>query len=99
MQLRQVAIMLTSDCLFQKNSVFIKEIDWLKPNSHFSKLFNANIVDFNGNKDTILGLTSAHFPLYVLSEKLHFLEISPVRQKLWSFKCTMLNTLNSNFLK
>ena len=30
----------------------------------------------------------------MLSEKLHFLEIGPAHQKLWSFKC-MLKILNS----
>ena len=36
--------------------------------------------------------------LSVLSEKRYFLEIGPVNQKLWPFKCMMLKTLNSNFL-
>ena len=34
----------------------------------------------------------------MLSEKLCFLEIGPVNQKLWRFKCMMLKTWNSNFL-
>ena len=38
-----------------------------------------------------------YYSLSVVSEKLHFLENSPVHQKLWSFKCTLLKTLNSNF--
>ena len=33
----------------------------------------------------------------MLSDKLYFLEIGPVNQKLWPFKCMMLKTLNSNF--
>ena len=37
--------------------------------------------------------------LSVLPVKLYFLEISPVHQNLWSFKCTMLKILNSNFLQ
>ena len=40
-----------------------------------------------------------YYSLSVLSEKFCFLEISPVYQKLQSFKCTLLKTLNSNFLE
>ena len=35
----------------------------------------------------------------MLSAKPYFFEIGPEDQKLWSFVCTMLKTLNSNFLK
>ena len=35
----------------------------------------------------------------MLSEKRYFLEIGPVRQKLWSFKRTTQKTLDSNFLE
>ena len=45
---------------------------------------------FHGDTATILFLTSKYYPFSVLSEKLYFLEISPVYQKLWSFKCMML---------
>ena len=51
-----------------------------------------------GDKATILYLTLKYYSLSVLSEKLYFLEIGPVNQKLWPFKCMMLKTLNSNFL-
>ena len=44
----------------------------------------------------MLYLTSDYL-LSVLSEKLYFLEIGPVKQKLWSFQCAMLKTLNSDF--
>ena len=37
---------------------------------------------FHGNKATILYLTSKYCSLSVLSEKLFFLEIGPVHQKL-----------------
>ena len=53
---------------------------------------------FHGDKATILYLTLEYYSLSVLSEKLDFLEIGPVNQKLWPFKCMMLKTLNSNFL-
>ena len=53
---------------------------------------------FHGDKATILYLTLKYYSLSVLSEKLYFLEIDPVNQKLWPFKCMMLKTLNSNFL-
>ena len=53
---------------------------------------------FHGDKATILYLTLKYYSLSVLSEKLYFLEIGPVNQKLWPFKCMMLKTLNSNFL-
>ena len=39
-----------------------------------------------------------YYSFTVLSVKLYFLEIGPVHQKLWPFKCMMLKTLNSNFL-
>ena len=53
---------------------------------------------FHGDKATILYLTLKYYLLSVLSEKRYFLEIGPVNQKLWPFKCMMLKTLNSNFL-
>ena len=53
---------------------------------------------FYGDKATILYLTLKCSSLNVLSEKLYFLEISPVNKKLWVFKCMMLKTFNSNFL-
>ena len=43
----------------------------------------------------VLYLMSAHVPLSVLSPKLYFLEIGPINQTLWSFKCAMLKTSNS----
>ena len=54
---------------------------------------------FHGNKSTVLYLIVRYYSLSVLSAKLYFLEIDPVHQKLWSFKCTMLKTLNSNFIE
>ena len=53
---------------------------------------------FHGDKAAILYLTLKYYSLCVLSEKLYFLEIGPVNQKLWPFKCMMLKMLNSNFL-
>ena len=53
---------------------------------------------FHGDKATILYLTLKYYSLSVLSSKLDFLEIGPVNQKLWPFKCMMLKTSNSNFL-
>ena len=53
---------------------------------------------FHGDKATILYLAEKYYSLSVLSEKLYFLEIGTVNQKLWPFKCMMLKTLNSNFL-
>ena len=54
---------------------------------------------FHRNKTTIFNLTSECYSLYVLSAKLYVFTICPVDQKLWSFKCTMLKSLNSNFLE
>ena len=48
---------------------------------------------FHGNKAAILFLTKEHYSLSVLSEKLYFLQISPVHRKLWSFRCMLLKTL------
>ena len=53
---------------------------------------------FKGDKATILYSTLKYYSLSVLSEKLYFLEIGPVNQTFWPFKCTMLKTLNLNFL-
>ena len=53
---------------------------------------------FHGDKATIFYLTSKYYSLSPLSAKLYFLEIGPVYQKLWPFKCMILKTLNSNFL-
>ena len=43
-------------------------------------------------------LASKYYSLAVLSEKLYFVEIGPSYQKLWSFECIMLKTLNSIFV-
>ena len=58
--------------------------------------WTSNLKDhgFQGNKATIFYLTSEYYSLSVLSGKLYFLEIGPVRQKLWPFKCMMRKTLN-----
>ena len=48
---------------------------------------------FHGNTAAILFLTKEYYSLSVLSEKLYFIEISPVHQKLWSFRCMLLKTL------
>ena len=53
---------------------------------------------FHRNKATILYLTLKYYLLSVVSEKIYFLEIGSVNQKLWPFKCMMLKTLRSNFL-
>ena len=52
----------------------------------------------HGNKDTILVLGSVNFPMSVISTKLYFVEIGLVRQQLYIINCTMLKTLNSDFL-
>ena len=52
----------------------------------------------HGDKATIFYLNSEYYSLSALSAKLYFLEIGPVHQKLWPFKCMILKTLNSNFL-
>ena len=52
----------------------------------------------HSNNGTILLLGFANVPMSVISTKLCFVEISSVHQKLSIFKCTMLKTLNSNFL-
>ena len=53
---------------------------------------------FHGDKATILYLTSEYYSLSVLLAKPYFIEIGPVHQILWPFKCMMMKTLNSNFL-
>ena len=53
---------------------------------------------FHGDKATVLSLTLKYYSLCVLYEKFYCLQIGPVNQKVWPFKCMMLKTLNSNFL-
>ena len=53
---------------------------------------------FHRNRATILYLTLKYYLSSVVSEKIYFLEIGSVNQKLWPFKCMMLKTLHSNFL-
>ena len=62
--------------------------------------WNSNLKghSFHGDKATIFYLTSEYYSLSMLSAKLYFLEIGPVNQTLWPFKCMMLKTLNSSFL-
>ena len=64
----------------------------------FFQTINFKCHSLHGNMATILYLTSEYDSLSLLCQKLYFLEIAPVHQKLWSFKCTMLKKLNSNFL-
>ena len=52
----------------------------------------------HGNKGTILLLGSVNAPRSVISTKPYCIEIICVFQKLLIFKCTMLKTLNSDFL-
>ena len=59
---------------------------------------NLNCHGFHGDKATIFYLTSEYYSLPLLPVKLYFIEIGPVHQKLWPFKCMMLKTMNSNFL-
>ena len=67
----------------------------IKDKQAFFWTCNSRGYGFHGNKGTILYLISIYYSLSVLSVKLYFLEIDPVYQKLWSFKCTMLKTLYS----
>ena len=53
---------------------------------------------FIDDKATIFYLTSEYYSLSVLFAEAYFIEIGPVHQTLWPFKCMMLKTLNSNFL-
>ena len=53
---------------------------------------------FHVEKATILYLTLKYYSFSVLFEKLYYLEIGQVNQKLWAFKCMILKTLNSNFV-
>ena len=70
----------------------------IKAKQVFFSTSNLKGHDFNGDKATILYLIYKYHSLSVLSEKHYFLEIFPVNQKLWPFKCMVLKTLNSNFL-
>ena len=80
--------------LITKELIFGFQILDLK--DHFSASLKGH--GFHGNKATFLYL-GTEYSLSVLSGKLCFLEIGPEHQKLWSFKYTMLKTLNSNFFE
>ena len=71
----------------------------IKAKQVFFLTYNLKGHGFHGEKTTIFYLTSEYYSLSVLSEKPYFLEIGPVHQKVWLFKCIMLKTLNSNFLE
>ena len=70
----------------------------IKAKQVFFSTSNSNCHGFDCEKAAIFYLTSEYYSLSVLSTKLYFLEIGPVQQKLWLFRCIMLKTLNSNFL-
>ena len=70
----------------------------IKAKQEFFLTSNLKGHGFHGGKGTIFYLSLEYYSLSVLSAKLFFLEIGPVNQKLWPFKCMMLKTLNSNFL-
>ena len=70
----------------------------IKAKQVFFRSSNLKGDGFHRDKATILYLTLEYYSLSVLSEKLYFIEIRPVNQKLWPFKCMMLKTLNLNFL-
>ena len=70
----------------------------IKAKQVFFRTSNLKGHGFYGDKATILHLTLKYYSLSVLSEKLYFLEIGLINQKLWPFKCMMLKTLNSHFL-
>ena len=70
----------------------------IKAKQVFFRTFNLKGHGFHGDKATILCLAQKYYSLSVLSEKLYFLEIGPVNEKLWPFKYMMLKTLNSNFV-
>ena len=57
----------------------------IKAKQVFFWTFNLKGHDFHGDKAIILYLTSKYYSLCVLSEKLYFVEIGPVHQRLLSF--------------
>ena len=69
-----------------KKFCFKYRIWMIKAKQAFFSSFNLECHGFNDNKANILYLTRKYDSLSVVSEKLYFLEISSVNQKLWSFK-------------
>ena len=57
----------------------------IKAKQVFFRTSNLKGHGFYGDKANILFLTSKYYSLSVPFEKLYFLEIGPVHQKLWSF--------------
>ena len=55
----------------------------IKPQQAFFWTSNLKGHSFYGNKATILYLISESYSLSVLSKKLYFLEIRPIRETLW----------------
>ena len=72
-------------------------ISMIKAKLSFFCTSNSEGHGFHGNKGTILFSSSVNFPISVISTKL-FVEIGRVHKKLSILKCTMLKTLNSDFL-
>ena len=73
-------------------------ISMIKAKLSFFWTSNSEDHGFHSNKGTILFWSSVNFSISVISTKLYFVEIGWVHQKLSIFKCTMLKTLNSDFL-
>ena len=77
---------------------FKYRISMIKAKLSFFWTSNSEGHGSHGNKSAILILGSVNFPMSVISTKLYFVKIGWVHQKLYIFKCTMLKTLNSDFL-
>ena len=81
-----------------KKICFKYMISMIKAKLSFFWTSNSSGHGFHGNKGTILFSSSVNFPISFISTKLYFVEIGWVHKKLSIFKCTMMKTLNSDFL-
>ena len=81
-----------------KKFYFKYRISMIKAKLSFFWTLNSEGYSSHGNNGTMLFLGQVNCPMSVISTELYFVEIGWVRQQLQIFKCTMLKTLNSDFL-
>ena len=81
-----------------KKFCFKYRISMIKVKLSFFWTSNSGGHGSHGNKFTILSSGQANFAMSVISSKLYFVKIGWGHQKLCIFNCTMLKTLNSDFL-
>ena len=81
--------------------LFLTTLSFIFPTMYHLLIFYFSMMSYKSLKlfTFFLGHPVLHvFIVCAVWKKFYFLEIGPVNQKLWPFKCMMLKKLNSNFL-